>query len=363
MVRHRHPDRPPYTIQCSLRVGARRAVPLLGSIHARRAAVVATFLALLLISIAAAAGEKPYRIGIVLPGDQWVGAIDGLKEGMQGLGYVEGRDIRYLVDHAAGDKAKIEEATRKFVADKVDVVYTITNTALKIVAQVTRPSKTPVVFGSASGPVESGIIPAYATPDTHVTGVTSGSIELIPKRLEILKEVLPHVKRVALIGARDADSSIAALNLTHEMAPKLDLAVIEFAVTSSEEAVNTAKNITPKEADALFLIPSLHTVGVTARIAEAALAARLPFAVFQVEQVQHRGALLGYGSSYFLQGKQAAVLVDKVLRGVPPARLPIERPRFHQLILNLETAREIGITFSPDMLNRADHLIGGTPQR
>lgn len=325
----------------------------------RHRQVVTVFLALLLIPIAVAAGTKPYRIGVVLPGDQWISGVDGLKEGMRGLGYVEGRDVHYLIESAAGDKARIEEATRKFVAEKVDVVYTITNTALKIVAQVTGPSRTPVVFGSASGPVESGIMPAYATPDTHITGVTSGSIELIPKRLEILKEVLPHVKRVALIGERDADSSVAAFKVARDMAPELDLTLIEFAVSSQEEAVQVVKNLTLKEADALFLIPSLPTVGAMGEIAKAARAARLPFAAFQMEHVRKHGALLSYGSSYFLQGKQAASLVDKVLRGVPPAHLPLERPRLHQLILNLDTAREIGVTFSPDVLNRADQLIEG----
>jgi putative ABC transport system substrate-binding protein len=320
---------------------------------------MAVFVLLLLIPSAVGAKAKPYRIGIVLPGDQWVSGVNGLKEGMQALGYVEGRDIHYVLDNAAGDKARVAAATRQFVADKVDVIYTITNTALKIVAQETAPSRTPVVFGSASGPVESGIIPAYATPDTHVTGVTSGSIELIAKRLEILKEVLPDVKRVALIGERDADSSVTARKVARDTAAELGLSVLDLAVTSKQEAIQTAKHLTVKEADAIFLIPSLHTVGAMGEIAQAARAARLPFAVFQAEHVRKHGALLGYGSSYFLQGKQAAALVDKVLRGVPLANLPIERPRLHQLILNLDTAREIGVTFSPDVINRADQLIGG----
>jgi putative ABC transport system substrate-binding protein len=353
MVRPRHPETYLLTIL--------RSIPVNSLMEAMQARVVAVFL-VLLIPIAAA-GEKPYRIGIVLPGDQWVSGVDGLKEGMKELGYVEGNNIRYLLENAAGDKTRIEEASRQFVAERVDVVYTITNTALKIVAEVTRPSRTAVVFGSASGPVESGIIPSYATPDTHVTGVTSGSIELIPKRLEILKEVLPSVKRVALLGERDADSSIAAFKVARDIGPELDLTLIEVAVSSGTEAVQAATNLTRKEVDALFLIPGLHTVGVTGEIADAARAARLPFAVFQVEHVQRHGTLLSYGSSYFLQGKQAASLVDKILRGTPPARLPLERPRLHQLILNLDTPREIGVTFSPGVLNRADQLIDSRTQR
>jgi putative tryptophan/tyrosine transport system substrate-binding protein len=247
MVRPRYPAKRLFPIL--------RAIPGCGFMDTMHAGVAAVLLAFLLIPIATAAGKKPYRIGIVLPGDQWVSGVDGLKE------------------------------------------------------------------------------------------------------------ALPHIKRVALIGERDADSSIAAFKGAHDIAPELDLILIEFAITSKAEAVQAAKNITLKEADALFLIPSLHTVGAAGEIADVTRAARLPFAVFQVEHVQKHGALLSYGSSYFLQGKQAAALVDKVLRGIPPARLPIERPRRHQLILNLETAREIGVTFSPDVLNRADQLIESGSQR
>ncbi|MBI3057786.1 MAG: ABC transporter substrate-binding protein [Deltaproteobacteria bacterium] len=299
----------------------------------------------------------------MLPGDQWASSVDGLKEGMKGLGYVEGRDVRYFLENASGDKKRVAEITRKFVDEKVDMVFTITNTALKVVAEVTRASRLPVVFGSASGPVESGIQPGYATPDTHITGVTSGSIELVGKRLEILKEVLPHSKRVAMIGDLEADSSKAAFAIAEKIAPKLGLTLVEFRVKSGEEAIEAAKKITRKGADALFLIPSLYAVGAIGDIAAAAKSARLPFAVYQVEHVKVNGALLSYGSSYYLQGKQSASLVDKILKGTPPHQLPIERPDLHELILNLDTAKEIGVRFSPEVINRADELVGGGSKR
>lgn len=142
--------------------------------HPVHRVIVAALLAVTLPgSFSTAAGGEVHRIGVVLPGEHWVSSIDGLKEGMKHLGYVEGQNVEYLIDNAQGDKQRVAEATRHFVAKKVDV-NTITNTALKVVIAATQPSRTPVVFGSASGPVESGIIPAYATPDAHVTGVTSG---------------------------------------------------------------------------------------------------------------------------------------------------------------------------------------------
>lgn len=323
----------------------------------RRGAAAVVFL--LLSPVWSLAASKPYRVGILLPGDVWASAVDGLKVGMKKLGYSEGKDIVYIFDNVKGDKKKVRETTEKFVAAKVDVIFTITNTALKVVAQATQASKTPVVFGSASGPVESGIVPAYATPDTTITGVTSGSIELVAKRLEILKDVLPRAKRIALIGDLESDSSKAAFVIAEETAPKLGLHLINIRVKSREEAIEAAKKISRKEADALFLIPGLHGVGAATEIAQLAKSARLPFAVYQAEHVKKNGALFGYGSSYYLQSKQAASLVDKILKGTPVYKLPIERPNLHELILNLDTAEEIGIKFSPEVLNRADGLVGG----
>ena len=302
-------------------------------------------------------GTKSYRVGIVLPGDEWLSSVEGMKEGMKTLGYVEGKEIYYLFENAKGDKKKVAEMTRRFVGERVDAIFTITNTALKVVAAETRESKTPVIFGSASGPVESGIIPAYATPDSHITGVTSNSIELVGKRLEILKEVLPQVRRVAVIGDRDADSSIKAFAIAKATAPKVRLSLVEIKAGSKEEAIEAAKKLSRSDADAIFLIPSLHVVGSTPEIAAAARAARLPFVVYQIEHVEKNGALIGYGSSYFLQGKQSAKLLSKVLKGVKPGAIPIETPERFVLTLNLVIAKAIGLKIPRDVLARADRTV------
>ena len=321
-----------------------------------------TALALILLSLSpfyAAGAGKPYRVGIVLPDDEWASSVVGLKEGLKALGYGESKDVVYLFDNAKGDKNRISETAKKFVADKVDAIYTVTNTALKIVIEATRASKTPVVFGSASGPAESGVVKGYVTPDTHVTGVTSGSIELVAKRLEILKEVLPSARKIAAIGDLESDSSKAAFLLAEKTSLKVGLALREIRIKSKDEAVEEARQLTRKETDAIFLIPGLYSVGAVNGVAAQARSARIPFAVYQIEHVRIPGALLSYGSSYHLDGKQSAALLDKVLKGTQPGQLPIERPRQHQLVLNLDTAMDIGIKFSPQSINRADEIIGG----
>ncbi len=326
---------------------------------ARWQSLASAFSVALITPLVAFSASHPYRVGIVLPGDPWASSIDGLKEGMKALGYIEGKNLLYSVENAKGDRAKVAELTKKFVAEKVDVIYTITNTALKVVAQEAKATKTPVVFGSASGPVETGIVPAYASPDNHITGVTSGSIELVPKRLELLKEILPWVQRVAVIGDFEADSSKAAFAGAQQAAPGLGLSLTGIMVKSKEEALDAAKKLTRKETDALLLIPSLLAVGVVGDIAKNSKSNRIPFAVYQVEHVQRDGALLSYGSSYFLQGKQAAAMVHKILRGTPVAKIPIEWPSLHELILNLDTAKEIGVKFAPEIINRANALVDG----
>jgi putative ABC transport system substrate-binding protein len=175
--------------------------------------------------------------------------------------------------------------------------------------------------------------------------------------------VLPRTKKVAVIGDLESDSSKAAFAIAEEAASKLGLELTELKVKSKEEAIEAAKKTTRKETDALFLIPSLHAVGAVGEIAEAARSNRLPFAVYQVEHVKQNGALLSYGSSYYLQGKQSASLVDKILKGTQPHQLPIERPSFHELILNLDTAKGLGVRFSPEVINRADGLIEGGDRR
>lgn len=322
----------------------------------RATAVLIVFLISGLQGVAIAAG--PFKVGIVLPGDEWLSGVEGLRQGMKALGYVEGKDVNYLFANARGDRARVAELTKSFLSEKVDVIFTITNTALKIVAQIAKLSKTPVVFGSASGPVESGIIPAYATPDTHITGVTSASIELVEKRLEILREVLPKTKRVAILGDLEADSSKAAFIVGQKTAGRLGLKLLEIKIRSKEEGIDAAKKISLKDTDALFIIPGLHAIAAIDEVAAAAKVNRIPFAVYQVEHVKKSGALLSYGSSYFLQGKQSAAMVDKILKGRPVYQLPIERPEKHEMILNLETAKAIGVKFSPNILNRADELVG-----
>jgi putative ABC transport system substrate-binding protein len=302
------------------------------------------------------ASDRPFRIGIVLPGEHFSGAVEGLKQGMKALGHVDGRDISYVLEDSGGNRAKTIALTKKLLADRVNLIYTVTNTTLAAVGPLAAPSRTPVVFGSAAGPVESGLLPAYATPDTHITGVTSGSIELTEKRLEVLRDIFPRIKKTAIFVDIGAESSVAAANVARQAAPRLGFTLIERAVKSKEESIESAKSLTLRDVEILLLLPGLSNTNAIAELAAIAREKHLPLAAYQMEHVRDHGALLSYGSSYFLQGKQAARLVSRIVRGVPVHQLPIERPESYELILNLDTARAIGVKFSTVILNRADAI-------
>jgi putative ABC transport system substrate-binding protein len=303
-----------------------------------------------------AAVDRPFRIALLVPGDQYLACVAGLKAGMKQLDLIEGRDVQYFLENSGGDKAKLVEMTKKHLAEKVNLIFTVTNTALQYIAPLAKPSKMPVVFGSAAGPVESGIVPAYATPDALITGVASGSIELTEKRLDVLREIFPHHKKIAFFVDVTAESSKAAAALARKAAPRLGFTLVERWLSNKQQVIEAAKKLTSKEADVLFLLPGANTNAI-GELAVIAKEKRMPFLAFQIEHVKDHGALLSYGSSYFLTGKQSARLVSRVLKGSPVYQLPIERPEKYELILNLDTAKAIGVKFSPAIISRADQLI------
>jgi len=303
------------------------------------------------------AAERPFRIGIALPGDLILSCVDGLKQGMNNLGFIEGQDVQYLFENSAGDKAKLIEITKRQLADKVNLIFTVTNTALADIVSLTKSSRTPVVFGTAAGPVESGIVPAYATRDAHITGVTSGSIDLTEKRLEVLREIFPQIKKIAMFVEINGGSSKAAAAVARKSADQFGLRLVERQIHNKQEVIEAAKKLTLSDADVMFQLPGRSNSSAVGELAAITKNKRMPFAVYQSEHVRDHGALLSYGTSYFLQCKQSARLVGLILKGTPVHQLPIERPEKFELILNLDIAKAIGVKFSAAILNRADVLV------
>ena len=295
--------------------------------------------------------RRPYRIGVL--NEAWAAnhpTVEGLKAGLRELGLEEGRDVTFDIKFTEGNPQATPVAAAALVKAGVDVIFT-SNEAATLAAR-TATQRIPVVFTLVGDPVAAGIVKKLAHPDGNVTGVSSLTTELVPKRLEALKTLIPTLRRVfAFYHGADVPSS-AAIVRALESAPRLGLEVVPRTVTSPEQLDELLKTLRPGDA---LLAPDIATMDIPAVILEASLASRIP-AVFSTELWVSHGGLVSYGADYRAQGVQAARLVAKILRGTRSQDLPVEGADKIDLAVNLKTARLLGVTVPRKVLLRADVL-------
>ena len=322
---------------------ALRRIALLGA--------AAGLLVLLPILAAGQGARRPYRIGVL--NEAWSAnhpTVEGLKAGLRELGLEEGRDVTFDVRFSEGKAdATIVAATALAMAG-VDLIFT-SNEAATLAARAAT-QKIPVVFTLVGDPVATGIVKQLAHPEANVTGVSSLTTELVPKRLEALKTLMPNLRRVwAIYHGGDLPSS-AAIVRAIEMAPRLKLELIPRAVVTPEQLDRLLKELRPGDA---LLAPDFAAMDIPATVLEASLTARIP-AVFSSELWVSHGGLVAYGADYRAQGVQAARLVAKILGGTRPQDLPVEGAEKLTLSVNLKTAALLGLTVPRKILLRADIL-------
>jgi putative ABC transport system substrate-binding protein len=242
----------------------------------------------------------------------------------------------------------------ELVAANVDILVTAGSPAALAAKQVT--SSIPIVTATGPDPVELGLAASLARPGGNVTGVTSISSELSAKRLELLKELIPRVSRVAALWDPGANRG-SALRGTEVAARSLGIALQSVAVRSDPRDYDTAFVAMKRDgAGAVIVVGSAAFFASRQRIADLALTHRLPSAVASKEYVE-AGGLISYGAATPDQFRRAAVFVDKILKGAKPADLPFEQPTKFELIINLKTAKALGLTIPPSLLRRADQVI------
>jgi putative ABC transport system substrate-binding protein len=277
-----------------------------------------------------------------------------LLEGFKNLGYVDGLNIR--LEHRFPDEvpARFKSMGAELVSLEIDVLVVVGNNAAPYAPNLTK--SIPVVFMLVGDPVGLNLVASLARPGGNVTGLSNFAAELIPKRLELLKDIVPGLSRVALLANMNAKITGMYINLSQAAAAKLGLTIQTFGVhspddleTAFEAMVNAGMQAVTTNADGL---------GFTHRavIAKLALARRLPLAAFAREPLE-KGALLSYGVDNIAICRRAAVYVDKILKGTKAAEIPVEQPTKFEFLINLKTADALGITIPPTILNRADQVI------
>jgi putative ABC transport system substrate-binding protein len=275
-----------------------------------------------------------------------------LQEGLGGLGYIEGTNLTTERKRADSEET-LRSAALALVRSGVDVIVAFGTPAARVALSVT--SKVPVVFISGD-PVGTGLVASLARPGGNATGVSTLNIELIPKRLQLLQQVVPRARRIMLLG--NSNSALHAQVLKHAQigASALHMQLIELDARNVDELEAALRRMQRGEADAVMPSSEVLFLSNRSKIAEAVAKARLP-AVFPWPNDHNPAVLMAYGPSAKEIGLRAAVYVDRILRGAKPADVPIEQLSKYELVISLRAARDLGIKVPQEVLLRADEVI------
>lgn len=293
--------------------------------------------------------RAPYRVGVL--NDARAAnhpAAQGLKAGLRDLGFEEGRDVVFDVRLTDGAPARMPADARALVTAGVDVIVT-SSEAATLAARTATPS-VPIVFTLVGDPVAAGIVQSLAHPGGNLTGISSLTTELVPKRLEALKALAPRLRRVWVIDHGTDPASGAAITRALQISARVGLEIVARTVRTPDDLAHILDALRPGDG---LLAPDVATMDLSAVLLEVSLAHRIP-AVFSSELWVNHGGLLSYGADYRAQGAQAARLVAKILRGARPRDLPVEGADRLILAVNLKTAASFGLTVPRQVLFRAD---------
>jgi putative ABC transport system substrate-binding protein len=295
--------------------------------------------------------EKVYRVGILQMTEVLDISVAGFKNGMREFGYEEDRNIVYIYRNANGDVEKLRLYAREMVEADVDLIFSLTTVATLAAAEATRDTQLPIVFTPVMEPVRSGLVKSIENPGGRITGVSP--MVLASKQLEILLEAKPDIRTLGLISSFDHPVVVEQMR---EAARSRGIVLLERRVERLEEVPGAAEELAGK-VDAIYVPPdNIVTKGIPI-LAAAAKKARVPLMV-PLETGVREGALLTYSADYYELGVTAARMADQIFNGKRPGDIPVEFPLRPRLIINQDTAREIGLNISPELLHRATEIVG-----
>ena len=302
--------------------------------------------------------EKMPRIGYLSPGSATDPMrerfLEAFRQGLRELGYVEGQNIAIESRWTEGVSGRLPALAADLVHLKVDVIVVTGGEATRAARQATR--TIPIVMTVVNDPVGSGLVASLAHPGGNVTGLTVMSPDLTGKQLQLLKEMVPKVSRVALLRNPDNLADTAMLREAEAAAHALGVRLQTLEARNPQEIDNAFAAMTRELAGALLILPDNMLLSQRSQIAELAVKRRLP-SIRQSSAFAEAGGLMSYGANYLDLMRRAAPFVDRILKGAKPADLPVAQPTKFELVINLRTAKAIGLTIPPTLLQRADQII------
>jgi putative ABC transport system substrate-binding protein len=299
---------------------------------------------------------KVWRIGFLAGGARTPdgGPPAPLRQALVELGYVDGKTVTYAGRWAEAKRDRLPGMAAELVDLKVDVIVTLGGPAAEAAKDAT--STIPIVFAGAGDAVGTGLIASLARPGGNLTGITDQATELSAKRLELLKEAVPKASRIAVLWNADDRAMTLRYREVERAARILRVVVQPLGVRAPDDFAVAFSAMTRDRPDALFLVTDALTTLNRKRVLDFAAAHRIP-AMYESGLPVRDGGLMSYGANPDDNFRRVAVYVDRILKGAKPGELPVEQPTRYYLLLNVKTAKTLGLTIPPSLLLRADELI------
>jgi len=324
----------------------------------RRDLIIAPGVYAIVVPMAAQAQQpaKPARIAVLAASSpETTGRFfDVFMRRLRDLGYVEGKDVVYEIRWALGKLERLPELAQELVALNPDVIFTPTGSVALAARQAT--TKIPIVFARADDPVASGLAKSLARPGGNVTGLSSLASDTSPKLLEFLLAAIPRLSRLAVLSQTSDPTTAAALKNLQTAAQSANVNVITIEASAPAEIESAFVRMTREHADAVFVLASVLFFLQRRQIADLALSHRMP-SIFSIREHSESGGLMSYGQNLADGFQRAATYVDKILKGAKSGDLPIEQSTRLELVINLKTAKALGLTIPSSLRARADEVL------
>jgi putative ABC transport system substrate-binding protein len=320
--------------------------------------IVALILGLFAVPLAAGAqqrADKVHRIGFLgaVTAASYASQVEALRQGLRDLGYVEGQNLLIEYRWAEGQYDRLPELAAELVRLNVSLIVTHGTPGSRAAKQAT--ATVPIVMTVSGDAVATGLVQSIARPGANITGLTYFFPELNAKRLELLKEAVAHIGRVGVLLNPDNPANGPVLKAMESAAGSLRLELHQFEVSGPDEFASAFSAMAERRVEAVEIIDDAMLIANAPRIADFATKSRLPAIGFR--EFVEGGGLMAYAVDFPAIWRRAAIFVDKILKGAKPADLPVEQATKFELVVNLKTAKALGITIPPSILARADEVI------
>jgi putative ABC transport system substrate-binding protein len=298
-------------------------------------------------------GDRPFLIGALTSSWGPTPQTAGVRDGLLALGYREDEHFVMGIRFTQGDMAALPGAARELVQYGADIILAAEGEPAQAAQQAT--SQVPIVFTAVSNPVELGLVKSFARPGGNITGVTDLAPDLNPKRLQLFQTTVPTLRRVFVPYDATSASVAEEMEGVRQASRRLGIELVERGIRSQADAQIALAQIRHDQVDGILVLRCC-AFNIPGFALAAAAEQKIP-AMFESAFWVERGALVSYGPDYYASGRQAARLVDKIIKGVAPAELPVEVNTRIEFAINLKSAQELGLTIAPQVLYQADRLI------